>query len=63
MTEDIQGLLAELEHLAELVAQRGDDPPLALACQQLREALEDQGSEEFSAPRVKLHRCRTSESP
>jgi hypothetical protein len=40
MTEDIQGLLAELEHLAELVAQQGDDLPLALACQKLREVLE-----------------------
>ncbi|CAK6700183.1 hypothetical protein MNNICLKF_02813 [Synechococcus sp. CBW1107] len=37
MTEDIQGLLAELQ-----VAQQGDDLPLPLplACQQLREALE-----------------------
>jgi hypothetical protein len=45
MTEDIAGLLAELQELAlqELalqVAQHGDDLPLALACQQLREVLE-----------------------
>jgi hypothetical protein len=40
MTEDIQGLLAELRELALQVAQQGDDLPLALACQQLREVLE-----------------------
>ena len=39
MTEDIQGLLAELQELALQVVQQGDDLPLALACEQLREAL------------------------
>ena len=36
MIEDIQGWLAELRELA----LQGDDLPLALACQQLREVLE-----------------------
>ena len=40
MIEDIQGWLAELRELALQVAQHGDDLPLALACQQLREVLE-----------------------
>ena len=39
MTEDIQGLLAELQELALQVVQQGDDLPLALASEQLREAL------------------------
>lgn len=39
MSEDIQGLLAELQELALQVAQSGNDLPLAIACEQLREAL------------------------